>query len=181
LNGHAVKVRDDLTIEGGLRMRSPSDTLDVRGDARFFNDAQSTEAVLSAGTLLVGGDFTVEVSIGSAASPFPASGTHRLVLDGSQRQTVRNDGLTTVAIQELDLVNTAGGVVFTAQPSGRFNVQGRFDALTPVAISGDGRVNALQHFTTLTGGSVTLRNLAVRGVLVAGSDFRPDTLTLIGE
>jgi hypothetical protein len=186
LNGFTVKVTKDLNARGTLIQNAVTSILDVRGNARFFNDQSSTQTVLSAGTIKVGGNFAVVVPppSGTAVSPFPASGTHRVILDGAAKQVVADTGLTIVRFQELLVQNTAGGVEFTAPAStiaGQvFQVATRLTGSTATAISGPARLVVFSHFTSATGGSVSLRNLSVGGVLSAGSDFKPDTLTFIG-
>jgi hypothetical protein len=185
LNGFTVKVTKDLNIRGTLLQNTVASILDVRGNARFFNDQSTTQTVLNAGTIKVGGHFAVVVPGTSVSSPFPASGTHRVILDGSVKQVVADTGLVTVRFQELLVQNTAGGVEFTTYASPAtpqvFQVATRLTGSTATPISGTGRVVVFSHFTSATGGSVTLRNLSVGGVLSAGTDFKPDTMTFIGS
>jgi hypothetical protein len=184
LNGFTVKVTKDLNIRGTLLQNTAASILDVRGNVRFFTDQTTTQTVLSAGTIKAGGNFAVVVPGATVVSPFPSSGTHRVILDGAAKQTVADTGLAVVRFQELLVQNTAGGVEFSAPPatiaSQVFQVATRLTASTATPIFGAARVVVFSHFTTPVGGAVTLRNLSVGGVLSAGSDFKPDTLTLIG-
>lgn len=179
LNGYVVKVSGNAILRGGLRMRSSISTLDVDGSARFFNDGPATDAILSAGTLKVAGNFTVVVP-GVAANPFPATGTHKTILDGTAQQFVRDSGVVIAMFQELDVANTSGGVVFEAADTARFRVNGRMNVLTGTTVSGNGRVNVMQTFTQVAAGGLTLRNLAVARSFTSGAGFKPDTLTIIG-
>lgn len=179
VNGFLVKVSGNAILRGGLRMRSTVATLDVDGSARFFNDGNTTDAILSAGTLKVAGNFTIVVP-GAAANPFPPAGTHKTVLDGAAQQFVRDSGVVIAEFQELDVSNTAGGVVFEAADTARFRVKGRMNVLTGTTISGKGRVNVMQNFTQAAAGGLTLRNLGVARTFTSGAGFKPDTLTIIG-
>lgn len=183
-NGYTLNASKDLTVKGAIVMTAAAELIDARGNALFFGDGSATSplTVLSAGTLRIGGNLSIDVST-STANPFPAKGTHKLVLDGSAQQTVTMTLLPETTIQELEIANKSGGVVFTTatDQNQRFQVAGRANVTTATTVSGTGRVNVLgSSFTSASGSSVTLRNLAVRGTLAAGSTFRPDTLTLLG-
>ena len=180
VNGFLVKVSGNALMRGGLRMRSSLATMDVDGSARFFNDGNTTDAILSAGTLKVAGNFTVVVP-GAAVSSFPPSGTHKTILDGAAQQFVRDSGVVVAEFQELDVSNTSGGVVFEAADTARFRVNGRMNVLTGTTISGKGRVNVMQNFSQAAGGGMTLRNLGVARAYTSGAGFKPDTLTVIGS
>ena len=179
VNGFVVKVSGNALLRAGLRMRSTLATLDVDGSARFFNDGTTSDAVLSAGTLKVAGNFTVVIP-GTAANPFAPFGTHKTVLDGAAKQFVRDSGVVVVEFQELDVSNTTGGVEFQAADTARYRVKGRMNVLTGTTISGTGRVNVMQNFTQAAGGGLTLRNLGVARTFTSGAGFKPDTLTIIG-
>jgi hypothetical protein len=80
-----LRVQGDLSVmDGTLTMTGPSDSVRIDGNATFDGFADS-RGRLTDGVLVVGGHFTA-----GTASPtsFAASGNHRVVLDGSARQTV---------------------------------------------------------------------------------------------
>lgn len=78
LDGHKLSMNGDLIVEGQGRfsMLDGADSVIVAGSASF--DGASTDGLLNAGTLQVGGSFT-QLATESGAS-FLASGTHRTVL-----------------------------------------------------------------------------------------------------
>ena len=86
MSGHKLTVAGDLSTEnlGRLVMRNVADTVDVAGNVLFRG--QSTDGLLTAGVMLVEGNFTQITTV--TASSFAASGTHKVVLDGSSPQTV---------------------------------------------------------------------------------------------
>jgi hypothetical protein len=180
LNTHAVRVSESINVRGGLRMRSSTADLSVRGGARFFSDAASTSTVLTDGLLRIGGSVTFVSALTTNASPFAASGSHRTVLDGTAAQMVRDSGVAVVDFQQLTLQNPSGGVSFENTAGTRYRIRGSLTALDRTTVTGGGRVNVLGAFAGL-GGTVTVRNLSVaRGVTSLGT-LSPDTLTLIGS
>lgn len=178
LNGYTMRATGALSMEGALLMRARAETLSVRGDAEFFTD-KATLTQLVDGVLAVGGNLTIRTPLASNPSPFPAKDRHRTVLDGAAVQKVTVVTLPFAEFQELEIRNT-GGVRFLATPTQFFRVKGSATVLSATTLSDSGRVNVLGNFVSAQGSAVTLRNLAVRGGLAAGSSFKPDTLTLLG-
>jgi Tol biopolymer transport system component/alpha-tubulin suppressor-like RCC1 family protein len=117
LNGHRLSVSGDFrtgegsSAAGVLTMQNAADTLVVLGSATFAGAPLAGQ--LTAGTLLVAGDFT-QAYVGSNWDGFQASGTHRTVLNGSTPQTVSftNPGTQGQSsfFHHLELANTAGGI-----------------------------------------------------------------------
>lgn len=187
LRGRKLNVAQHLTVRGRITMAEKTDTLDVRGNARFGNDAGMQNATLRSvwptGTFRLGGNLTLYAPAATAASPLEATGTNRIILNGTTAQIVADTGVTIVPLQELDVSSAA--VEFrshtwnSTQDLNAFRFSGRVVATIASDISGTARVNALANLTT-AGGSISLRNLAVRGLVVAAGAFKPDTFTLLG-
>ncbi len=96
VNGGELDVRGDYRVQalnggnyttspGTLTMKNDSDTVKVGGDF-IMQSTRSHSKLLSAGTLEIGGDLT-QLS-GGAGSNFNTTGTHTVVLNGSDKQTV---------------------------------------------------------------------------------------------
>ena len=84
LNGHTVSVSGpSRLIEGLLVMENRADVLDVRGDVTFKN-VTTPNTRLTAGTLRVAGAFGQL----NCCAGFVASGTHKVVFDGTGLQDV---------------------------------------------------------------------------------------------
>ncbi|HET9425922.1 MAG TPA: Ig-like domain-containing protein [Gemmatimonadaceae bacterium] len=188
LRGRKLDVAQNLTVRGGIRMNEKTDTLDVRGNARFVNDQGGENvplrSVWSTGTFRLGGNLVLFAPAGAPSiTPLEASGTNRIILNGSAAQVVADTGVALVLLNELDISTAA--VEFRSHTwnsttdQNRFRFAGRVIATIASTISGNGRVNAMANLTT-AGGSVTLLNLGVRGLLVASGAFKPDTVTFLG-
>jgi hypothetical protein len=83
LNANTLIVDGSLSVvsNGLLEMTEVDDVLDVDGDVLF--DGRSSVGFLTAGTMLVGGDF-----LGNGGQKFVASDSHVVVLDGDTPQIV---------------------------------------------------------------------------------------------
>jgi hypothetical protein len=117
LMGHTLQVGGNFTTASGgvLVMRSAADTLDVQGSATF--DGGSTEGLLTAGVLQVGGYFAA--SAVSSPQSFAASGSHKTRLVGATTHTIALDtpGATAQRFNELEvpgMANFASGGYVTA-------------------------------------------------------------------
>ncbi len=114
--GNTLNVTSNFSLEntGRLIMDGASDILDVDGN---FTTSAASGALqdFSAGTLNVAGNFT-QSDGGWGSYEFPASGSHKLVLDGSSAQTVSfaNPSITDGRFQDLEINKTGGTVVFTS-------------------------------------------------------------------
>ena len=72
---------------GRLKMVNPNDYVKVEGDFIQYS-CYSHNGYLTAGTLEVRGDFTQIKHTNEASDNFLASGTHKVILSGSKKQTV---------------------------------------------------------------------------------------------
>jgi hypothetical protein len=185
LRGRRMNVKQNLTVRGGISMTEITDTLDVRGNARFSNDVAGVDnEVLSqwtTGTFRLGGNLVLYSPAQTSTAPLGASGTNRIILNGTS-QIVADTGVTAVGLQDLDISTPAvefRGFNWNGTDSSRFVIAGRVVGTVASAISGKARVNAM-HNVTLSGGTLSLRNLGVRGLLLAGGTFAPDTMTFLG-
>jgi parallel beta-helix repeat protein len=124
VNGGTLVVLGNMGLEGGnghLKMTKGSEVVEVSGNA-YFNGA-SSEGYLTSGILKVGGDFT---QAGDARS-FCATGTHRVVLNGTQKQqvTFQTPSPSGSHFQNLEIANTSPeGVIFS--PFGEITALGQF-------------------------------------------------------
>ncbi|HEX9728791.1 MAG TPA: hypothetical protein VGA37_09835 [Gemmatimonadales bacterium] len=176
INGVLVQAATFLTqLTGVLTMDAATDSLVVTGNATF--DGGSTDGLLSAGTLLVGGDLS-QTSTNSASS-FRASGTHLTVLDGAAPQTVTFDAPSAgeSRFQDLDVTNTSS-VAFASTG----HVEGAMDVSSSIAVSGSDslRVMGAGGLTTAVGGSLTVPVLETRGALAIGGTLTVDTAVFSG-
>ncbi|MBI3757633.1 MAG: hypothetical protein HY267_06620, partial [Deltaproteobacteria bacterium] len=163
LNGQVVEVQGNLTIAGGqLKLTDMADLVRVRGNVSFPGSSVDTRATLTAGVLEVGGNFTVGCSSGFE---FAASGSQRVVFNGTSPQTVNMACVdaTNNHFQDVEIANAAG-VTFTSftQINGQLivasgltpTVSGNGVGLTTAGVNVDGLVldNVL---LTISGGVVT--------------------------
>ncbi|MCR5228150.1 MAG: PKD domain-containing protein [Eubacterium sp.] len=79
MNGGTLEVSGDLSVKG-LYMTHESDKITVHGD---YNHGTAATR-LTNGELLIGGDFT------NVNTAFNASGNHKVILDGTEKQTISN-------------------------------------------------------------------------------------------
>ena len=113
LGGNAVTVNQDFLVTGTnaqLIMTDPDAYLEVVGDVTF--DGASHTTLLSAGSIEVGGAFTVTAS---SATGFAATGTHSVIFpDGPTAQTVSfaNPGPSLQRFQNLLVLNGTSTVEF---------------------------------------------------------------------
>jgi len=122
VNGGSCVISGNITVDGMnayVKMMDAADVVAVGGNALFggsrtyWFEGETTHAYLSAGTLRVGGDFTQQYSWFSES--FRASGTHKVVLNGSSLQTVTFDSPQNSFFQDLEITNaSAEGVNFTS-------------------------------------------------------------------
>src|SRR5467141_4353100 len=79
VNGNYTSAYQDYYTGGTLVMKNPSGVLRVLGNVNF--DGNPTDTLLTAGTMYVGGNFTLNKN-------FSGSGSHKVVFNGSSRQSV---------------------------------------------------------------------------------------------
>ncbi len=117
VNGGELDVRGDYRVQalnggnyttspGTLTMKNDSDTVKVGGDF-IMQSTRSHSKLLSAGTLEIGGDLT-QLS-GGAGSNFNTTGTHTVVLNGSDKQpvSIANSDKNYSHIANLKIENTS--------------------------------------------------------------------------
>ncbi|HVM42401.1 MAG TPA: hypothetical protein VMT77_02790, partial [Gemmatimonadales bacterium] len=128
LNGKPTSVSGTFATTGGgvLQMTSATDSLFVGGNASFGGG--STSGLLTAGTLVVDGDFA---QIAGAAA-FAPSGAHHTVLDGTGTQNVSFANPTTSFFQRLLLPAITHNVVLqtNVQVTDSMTMQGGGGAAT---------------------------------------------------
>ncbi len=143
VNGHTLTVGGKLTVSGSngrLKMVQATDAVTVAG-AVTFNGAATVNAFanpdveyMSAGVLTVAGNFTQTGSVYGNSSDFEANhdnnqysfratGTHKVVLNGSAAQTVSFQSPGESRFQNLEILNTTtNGVAFTFAPQNTANI-----------------------------------------------------------
>ena len=179
VSGHKLTVAGDLSTEnlGRLVMRNVADTVDVAGNVLFRG--QSTDGLLTAGVMLVEGNFTQITTV--TASSFAASGTHKVVLDGSSPQTVsfNHAAATWSHFQALEIANTSADVTMSSGPW----VTGDVTVSTAVTVAGTGTLTVGGDLVTVAGSDVSPAAVSIAGSLgttaVAGT-FAPALTTLAG-
>lgn len=109
VNGQTLNA-GSLTVQGptsqaSLVLTNPADAVNVSGNVLF--QTQHETGIVTAGTLTVGGNFTL--CCGGWAA-YPASGTNTVVLNGTSAQTVTfaSPNATLQAFQEVVFNNNAG-------------------------------------------------------------------------
>ena len=173
INGFQLTVSNGFTVtsNGLLVMTNPSDLLNVAGAAVFQGGNESGQ--LTAGVLRVAGNFTQ--AAGSFQS-FQASGTHKVILNGSAPQTVsfNTPGVGNSVFQELDLANAAG-VQFLSS----LTVAGNLTLTTPLALSDAGTqtLTVLGLLTTPATSSLTLANFTTPTAPAIGGSYSVGTTT----
>ena len=123
VNGGELEVQEDYRVQsvngtsyansaGILNMTNGADTVKVLGDF-VMQSTQSHKDKLTAGTLEVGGDLT-ELS-GGSSNNFYTSDAHTVILNGSEKQTVKfaYNSQSNSRVNNLKILNTsADGVTF---------------------------------------------------------------------
>jgi len=113
VNGGELEIQGDYKIQtvsggassGSLNMTKTSDLVNVNGSF-VTQSSVSHNGLLTAGTLEIGGNLT---QIGGANNNFYTSGTHTVVLNGGQKQTVSiaNNTQSYSRINNLKITNTS--------------------------------------------------------------------------
>jgi Tol biopolymer transport system component/alpha-tubulin suppressor-like RCC1 family protein len=181
LNGHRLSVSGDFrtgegsSAAGVLTMQNAADTLVVLGSATFAGAPLAGQ--LTAGTLLVAGDFT-QAYVGSNWDGFQASGTHRTVLNGSTPQTVSftNPGTQGQSsfFHHLELANAAGVTVATgAVANGKLRV-------TMGAVTGAGTLTVADSLVTTAGSAITPAGMRLLGGMAVAGTFNPTLTEFLG-
>jgi hypothetical protein len=139
VGGRTVTIAGDLLVTNSalLTMTNVADQVIVNGNATFQGGDEA--GLLSAGTLTVSGDFAQNNGNGNA---FAASGSHKVVLDGTGNQTV-NFGSPSVAnshFQNLDVTSNTGGVTITTAVFVNLQLISGVGPGAPPKISGGGNV-----------------------------------------
>src|SRR6267378_4102742 len=99
VNGNYTSAYQDYYTGGTLVMKNPSGVLRVMGNVNF--DGNPTDTLLTAGTIYVGGNFALNKN-------FSASGSHKVVFNGSSRQSVSGYFDATNHFNELQVSNPSG-------------------------------------------------------------------------
>ena len=94
INGGTLDIKGDYSIDNGeyncyayLNMSNDKDSVNVGGD--FLVSSYGSGSVLTAGTMTIKGDFTQNTQWNS--NNFNCSGTHKVIFDGNDTQTVHFD------------------------------------------------------------------------------------------
>jgi hypothetical protein len=187
LNGQTVAVSGNFsTVSGGiLTMTNAADVLDVAGNVTFNGGNTSTK--LTSGLLRLQGDFT---QTGGSSLRFAASGTHKVLFNGSVAQTITfgNPGAGSSRFQELDISNAAGvSLASTANVLGRVTLTGTSGAVTgtTVTIAGDlvdtpGSSWQVTN-TTFSGSPSTLPASMTTNITFTGAATLPGGVNLTGN
>ena len=178
VNGQEVVVAGRLEsfcspCTGQLMSTNASGILTVQGSMHF--DGSDTSALLTAGTLRVGGNFTVG---GSHGQNFTATGSFRVVLNGTASQMLNfccGSDPTSRRMAHLEIANAAGVTVVN-----NTYVSGTLVVRAGAVLAGSGSLTVAGTVTTEADSSVTLGGLAVAGALSASGTFSPATTTFFG-
>jgi hypothetical protein len=113
VGGTALTVGTTLTVSSGglLIMTNAAGQVTVTGNALFSGGNET--GLLSAGTLRVRGNFS---EVAGSFQAFAASGTHRVILDGTTAQTVsfNTPGAGSSVFNDLDISAQTGGVTLAS-------------------------------------------------------------------
>jgi hypothetical protein len=169
VGAQTVSVGGNLTVltGGRLVMTSAGGVVSVAGDAIFAGDSE--DGSLTAGLLLVSGDFTAG---GSTPTSFAASGTHRVGLGGTAPQTISfsDPGPTTQRFNDLYLDNNGG-----VDLAGDAHVTNNVFVSSALTVAG-GQVFDVGGVLTLESGST----LTVEGAVTATGGCVNQGATIIG-
>jgi len=183
VNGGTLDIRGDYNItsndgssysSGYLKMTDASSRAIVDGD--FVMDSKYDHgAYLTAGVLEVKGNFTQKTTYTSSSSPrynFEATGTHKVLLSGSELQTVSFAYPIGSGFKELEVADAAFGVSFNTAVRASMNCidkicdSGKLKS-SPVSLYSNGTALSenvvLNVDTILVGGNLSLagKNLSV--------------------
>jgi len=183
INGQVLTVGGKFAVPlgtpGVLLMQQAADTVVVSGDADFVSTPNTTGA-LTAGVLLVGGNFYQNYNVSPAN--FAASGTHKVVLNGAGVQTLQmNGGAAEAHFQELEIANTSGDSVIIL--GGNVYVLGDLTVSTSVTVVGEGSVTVEGDVSTVAGSDVRPAELSIGGPLgttAVDGTFAPGLTTFNG-
>ncbi len=114
INGGELEIQGDYRVQaangekytastGVLNMTNEADTVKVLGDF-IMQSTASHSGKLTAGTLEIGGDLT---QLYANYYNFDTSGTHTIVLNGTEKQTVAIDSYSNSKINNLKITNTS--------------------------------------------------------------------------
>ncbi len=161
LNARTVSISGNMNTSGSgvLTMTDPSDIFTVGGNIDFSGG--QTDTLLTAGTLNVAGTF-----YGYYGS-FAASGTHRVVFNGTSSQTVSFSGAgpagNNAHFQDVTIANPAGVVLTNVA---QFNGSVTIDANVPTATvtSSFANVNVAGSLNDTVGGRWQATNTYLTGI-----------------
>ena len=157
LAGNQLAVGGDFTLNstGKLTMNNAADVLDVRGNV-FMNRTDGFVPVFSAGEVRVGGNFATG---GNSGETFRATGTHRVVFDGTTAQSVAlaygADGRH--YFRNVEIRNSTG-VTFTSSATVRGD-------LTNASAPAGSRLNVATGVTVDVAGALSLQLNSVAHIL----------------
>src|SRR6267143_535918 len=143
VNGNYSSAYESYYTGGTLVMKNPSGVLRVLGNVNF--DGNPTDTLLTAGTIYVGGAFRVEKN-------FSASGTHKVIFNGSSVQTINEFYSPPVShFQDIEVTNPSGlNIIKIVRADGNLKMN------SSASLSGTGSLVVNGTLTTLPGSSVTV-------------------------
>ena len=147
-----------------LTMVNAADAMTVTGDAVFDSDASGA---MTAGALFVAG--TLRIVRNDA---FEASGTHRVVANGTGAQLLHVGART--MLNTLDIVNATGPVtiVSPAEVAGRIDLNGKLAIRTPVVVDATlAEFDVADSAVTVVGSTLTTAALVLRGAIALDGAF----------
>jgi hypothetical protein len=158
IGAHTIFVEGDLATQNGtafLTMQNAAGVLEVQGAATFSGGSTNTR--LTAGTLLVAGNFT---QAGGSVAAFAAGINHLTILDGVTPQTVTfsNPGAAT-----------------TASHFGKLRMENSIEPISlnsAVFANGQLRSHDLGRVVTSAGFTLTAAGLSVSGLVFDGTPLR---------
>jgi len=173
-----------VTGQGKLKMINPLDMVTVNGNVTFSGGTST--GLLTAGVLNVKGNFTQSGTYNGVAynhmGSFAASGTHKVVFNGTVAQTVRFANGTVSHLNHLEVSNIAGVDFITV--SGFYTpatiINGNLSVTAAAPITGAFTVDVLGDIKTVAGSNISLSALKIGGVLSAQGTFTPAMTTFTG-
>jgi hypothetical protein len=174
MGGQPVSVTGNFTTSGSgtLSMTNAADSLDINGNASFGGGT----GTLSNGVIRVAGNFT-QVGATAAYAPSPATGAHRVVLDGAAAQTVSFGSTVFSSFRRLEVNKAAGGVVLGSNVKASF-----FRMVSGTTLNGAFRLITDTVYSPNFAHTIAPLVVEISAVLgdSGGSGFLPDTTVFTG-
>src|SRR6267143_457707 len=179
LNGKTVIVSGDFSTQnnGKLTMLNPADLLSIGGNATFAGAPLT--GLDTAGVISVKGNFG-QYYAGSDWDDFAASGTLKVILNGTSSQTVHFDNPGTAGqssyFRDLEISNPK-----TVTLDNTTYVNGNLTVSGPDSLKGNITLIIVGTLTTAPGSSITLNTIELDSSMSVSGSFTPATTVFNGN